>query len=399
MYYFALCFFCLTSLFASESHPKKTICLNMIVKNESSVITRCLQSALPFIDTWVIVDTGSTDGTQQIIKNFLKDVPGELHERPWVNFGANRQEALTLAKNKADYILFMDADDVLVAPEGFQMPELTRDFYALLSRVFLTPEVKDETWFHRIVKSDLPWLWKGVIHEDLLCDAPAEGERIEGLVYLYLHDGERGKNPLTLQKDIELLHQATREEPEDPRNYFYLGRTYLQMGDQPMAIKYLEMRGKMKGNLEELFYSKLMLAKLYFSRQAEPKLIQKHLFDAYQTRPYRAEPLYYLSRSLREEKKFQEAYDIIQCALQLPAQPNDLYYLEQWVYDFGLLYELAATAAATNRTKEAIKACQKILARPDLPDSSRKETEQLLESIYQDNLAKLQNKVTAILNL
>src|ERR1700722_1540445 len=76
--------FCILPLLsiAEEEEPKKTICLNMIVKNESKVIRRCLQSVLPFIDTWVIVDTGSNDGTQKIIKDFMLEhqIPGELHE-------------------------------------------------------------------------------------------------------------------------------------------------------------------------------------------------------------------------------------------------------------------------------------------------------------------------------
>src|SRR5574340_542399 len=97
---------------------KKTICLNMIVKNESKVIERCLASVKPIIDTWVIVDTGSTDGTQAIVREFLKDIPGELHERPWVNFGHNRNEALELARGKADYLLLIDADDKLAYEEN-----------------------------------------------------------------------------------------------------------------------------------------------------------------------------------------------------------------------------------------------------------------------------------------
>src|SRR5690606_19196219 len=92
---------------------RQSICLNMIVKNEARVIERCLRSVRPFITTWVIVDTGSTDGTQDLIGRLLADVPGELHERPWVNFGHNRSEALALARDKADYILLIDADEVL----------------------------------------------------------------------------------------------------------------------------------------------------------------------------------------------------------------------------------------------------------------------------------------------
>ena len=74
------------------------ICLNMIVKNESRVIERCLRSAKPFIHSWAISDTGSTDGTQDIIRRVMADVPGELIERPWVDFAHNRNQALELAK-------------------------------------------------------------------------------------------------------------------------------------------------------------------------------------------------------------------------------------------------------------------------------------------------------------
>ena len=93
------------------------LCLNMIVKNEALVIRRCLDSVRPIIDHWVIVDTGSTDGTQDIIREHLRDLPGELHERPWRNFAHNRSEALELARGRSDYTLIIDADDTLeIAP-------------------------------------------------------------------------------------------------------------------------------------------------------------------------------------------------------------------------------------------------------------------------------------------
>ena len=88
------------------------VCLNMIVKNEAHVIRRCLDSVLPHIDTWVIVDTGSTDGTQELIRDYFAKAgkPGELHERPWKDFGHNRDEALQMARSKARYTMFIDAD-------------------------------------------------------------------------------------------------------------------------------------------------------------------------------------------------------------------------------------------------------------------------------------------------
>src|SRR5271154_7638918 len=110
---------------------KATICLNMIVKNEAPVIRRCLDTVRPFIDHWVIFDTGSSDGTQDIIRNHLKDLPGELIERPWVDFAHNRTEALAAARDKADYVLVIDADETLECEPAFVMPPLDLDAYNL----------------------------------------------------------------------------------------------------------------------------------------------------------------------------------------------------------------------------------------------------------------------------
>src|SRR5579871_1464094 len=109
----------------------RRICLNMIVKNEAHVIRRCLASVCPVIDCWVIVDTGSTDGTQQIVRDFFaaRGIPGQLHERPWVDFAHNRSEALDLAKSEADYSLIIDADDTLEVGPGFDRFSLTADSY------------------------------------------------------------------------------------------------------------------------------------------------------------------------------------------------------------------------------------------------------------------------------
>src|SRR5829696_5038481 len=104
-----------------------TICLNMIVKDEAPVMARCLASVLPFVDTWVIVDTGSSDGTQAIVRELGGAKPGQLHERPWTSFSHNRNEALELARGKADYTFFIDADETLHRPPSFERPELTAD--------------------------------------------------------------------------------------------------------------------------------------------------------------------------------------------------------------------------------------------------------------------------------
>ena len=101
----------------SRRQKPQTVCLAMIVKNESAVIERCLNSARHLFDYWVICDTGSDDGTPEIITQTLSGIPGELHKRPWRNFGSNRTELMHLARGKADYLLLLDADMIVADDE------------------------------------------------------------------------------------------------------------------------------------------------------------------------------------------------------------------------------------------------------------------------------------------
>ena len=101
----------------------KTIGLCMVVKNEAKLIRQCLTSALPLVDYVLVVDTGSEDGTQQIIGDFLTehDVPGAVIDEPWRDFGYNRTFALERLREveDIDYALIIDADDVVVLDAGF----------------------------------------------------------------------------------------------------------------------------------------------------------------------------------------------------------------------------------------------------------------------------------------
>ncbi len=144
----------------------QTVCLNMIVKDEASVIERCLASVKPFVTHWVIVDTGSTDGTQDIIRRFMADVPGTLHERPWRNFGHNRNEALELARGEADYLLMMDADNSFHAPAGWHWPALGAPGY------YVQMDLSGTRYQQcLLISTALPWRWEGVLHEYLTAGA------------------------------------------------------------------------------------------------------------------------------------------------------------------------------------------------------------------------------------
>src|SRR4051812_668731 len=193
----------------------------MIVKDEAPVIERCLDSVLPFIDRWVIVDTGSSDDTTDRVRVRLQSVPGELHHRPWQNFGHNRNEALSLARDAADYLFFIDADERLQLPASFDRTRLTADAYHLECAYVGTTYARCA-----LVASRLAWRWEGVVHEHLACDQPFALETLPGPRIVVSHDGARSRDPHTYLKDAALLEEAIRTAPGNPRDVFYLAQSY-----------------------------------------------------------------------------------------------------------------------------------------------------------------------------
>lgn len=344
-----------------ESAQKQTICLNMIVKNESTVICKCLESVKPLIDHWVIVDTGSTDGTQDVIKKFMQDIPGELHERSWVNFEHNRNEALVLAKGKADYILIMDADDYLVFSKSFVMPYLEKDFY-------LFPIEEDFLKYSRtqLIKDQLNWKWYGVLHEYLYADHAISHDQLNQIIYKRTGDGARSKDPLKFHKDIQVLEEALSKEPENERYRFYLAQSYMSVDHYEKAIENYQKRVDLKKWDQEVFYSLLQIAIAQELLKKPSKIVIDGYLRAYSYRPSRAEPLYYLASYYRKKEDYQAGYEISKKGLNLP-MPKDILFVEGWIYDYGLLFEHSICAYWIGKYKEAEKASMALLNKSSLP--------------------------------
>lgn len=350
----------------------------MIVKNERNVIKRCLKSVKPIIDHWVIVDTGSDDGTQEIIKEYLKDIPGTLYERPWVNFGYNREEALQLAKTKADYILFLDADDILKFCDNFILPQLEHDFYGIP-----TSANGIECLLPRLVKATLDWHWHDVLHEYLTSTQATEGVVLEGVEYVYIGDGSRTKDPDRFIKDIQTLENALATDPTNNRYPFYLALAYQRIGDRQNALKYYEKRAEMGGSEEELFISKLNIAKIKESLNFDPKWVEKNYIEAYRFRPSRVEPLYYLAHNDRIHGKYESAYRLATLGIHFTIQ--DVLMVEKWIYDYGMLFEYAISAFHLQKHEEALLACNQLLSMPQLPIDYKKDTKALLDQMQKSD--------------
>lgn len=372
----------------------KSVCLNMIVKNESRVIERCLKSVKDHIDYWIIVDTGSTDGTQNIIKDYMKDIPGELHQSEWVNFEHNRNEALQFAKNKGDYLLFIDADEQLIFPENYHWPDLNKDFYFIDSKY-------SGTTYNRIelVNNHLDWKWVGVLHEYLECPNSSSSELLCNVYNMVSTDGARSQDPDKFFKDAALLEKALEKDPNNCRYVFYLAQCYKDSGQLEKAIKAYEKRITMGGYAQEVFWSLYQIGMLQQQLGMAPEVFLKSYCKAYLNCPYRAEPLNRMASHFRFAKDYKKGYELTKLALSLP-YPSGSLFIEDWVYSYNLLLESSIDAYWIGNYEESKKMCEQLLAKNDLPENVRNCVQTNLNwansMIYTSSLQSLTNLVNSI---
>lgn len=147
-----------------------SISLCMIVRNEENIIERCLSSVQDVVDEIIIVDTGSTDGTRNRVSRFTD----HLYDFEWVHdFAAARNYAFSLATK--DYILWLDADDVLKEEDSRKLADLKRTLDPAVDSVTMEYHLAFDEYGNvtsslrrnRLVKRANRFTWIGPVHEYL----------------------------------------------------------------------------------------------------------------------------------------------------------------------------------------------------------------------------------------
>ena len=311
------------------------------------------------------MDTGSTDGTQDIIREHFKDIPGELHERPWQDFAHNRSEALALARPHADYSFIIDADDALEFDPGFAMPELTAGSYSV--------EIADTaTQYSRpqLVRNTQPWRYEGVLHEYLTCEGSPDSGDLTGMRMRRNHDGARRKDPETYRRDAAILEAALQTETSPfliSRYRFYLAQSYRDCGEKARALENYLARAELGFWQEEVFIALYQAAKMKEDLgHPEQEVIDAYL-RAHEAAPHRAEALHGASRFCRIKDRFAEGYKFAVDGLRLEKKSSGEF-VEHWVYDYGLLDEFSVNAYWIGNYNECLDSCQELLYFEELPD-------------------------------
>jgi len=324
-----------------------TLCLNMIVKNESKIITRLFDSVINIIDCYCICDTGSTDNTVELIKSYFenKNIPGIIVSEPFKNFAHNRNFALKSCLNMSDYVLLMDADMIL------QIKNFNKQKLRLFDSCYILQGNNNFYYQNmRIVKNNGLFTYVGVTHEYI---SYPNNNKLLNITKeeLFIRDyGDGGCKNDKFERDIKLLLQGIINEPSNSERYhFYLANSYHDIGNFEKAIETYEKRIQFGGWDQEVWYSYYRIGLCYKKLGKISDAIFAWM-NAYDFLPVRVESLYQIISHCRYTSKWKLGeifYNLAKDTLNKNKHidRDSFLFLHDDIYKYKIDYEFTIFAA------------------------------------------------------
>jgi len=333
------------------------ICLNMIVKNESKIILRLLESVISIIDCYCICDTGSTDNTIELITNYFneKNISGIIFNEPFINFEYNRNIALQKCIDMSDYILLLDADMILYTNNLFDKSKLIKDCYYIF-------QGREDFFYQniRIIKNNGLFKYVGVTHEyidkpnNIITDFITKNE-------IFINDiGDGGSKKDKFERDIKLLKNGILNEPNNYRYYFYLANSYKDSKKYTEAIDYYKKVLELNGWVQEKYIACLRLYELY-DKIKTPENGIYYLIESYNYDNTRVEGIFQLIKFYCIKKQNKTAYSfytLIQKYYEndyLTDVFNNKLFINNYDYSFYLPYYMIIVSAKINNYDVGLK--------------------------------------------
>lgn len=294
--------------------------LTMIVKNAGNEFKTVLESYIPYIDRWTILDTGSTDNTVQNIKDTLgKRVRGELFQEPFINFRDSRNRCLDLAGKNSKFIIMLDDTYIIQRNLRGFLKKVRGDQFGESFGIFI--HSKDmEYSSNRIIKTvyNLRYMYK--IHEVIQENKCIMVPKQDGWVFDAINEYMDKRTADRKQLDFKLLQESITEESENPRHLYYMAQTYVCVKDYENAYKYFLRRfyHSKDGFFQEKFDAGFEAARIAQYQLNKPW--EECLFLYNETEkvdPKRPEPSYFIGIYHYTQKNFKEAYRYILKAYRL----------------------------------------------------------------------------------
>lgn len=370
------------------------LALNFICKNESHVIERMLNSAKSITDLIVVNDTGSTDGTQDIIKKFGKEnnIPTYVFERSFDNFENSRNHAMEKLRDvvkeldwNADEVhgYWFDCDEQLIIEKEFNKNQFTKDLYMI--NTYIGQMKYTRNTFFRVSK---PFRWYGPVHEFIVCDDKSITSGLaDNIVVNVKMEGNswKGDIPAKYKSHAFELEKYIDENRKDPRWIFYTAQSYHDSASTSdkleneerlrRSIKYYNERiNRTDGYAEEVYYSQYRIGTIMASLEKPWSETHQALLKAYSIDPLRGESIktiidYYLKVGEWHNAYLYSKFAKVNFHGKNP-YPKRLLFVDQTLYEWKFLEAHAATSFYSGRMEEAKANYQEILQiqkkRPEL---------------------------------
>ena len=320
------------------------ICYCMIIKNGNELLSKVLRDNLPFIDRWCILDTGSTDGSQDTILEILKNKKGELFSLSFDNFRDSRNKCLELAGKSCKFIIMLDDTYVLNGNIRSFLNEVRGDVFSDSFSLMIQSE-DTEYYSNRIIKSKSNLRYIHKIHEVISEENNTNVSVPSNVAYIFDYRSESMEKRTTDRKqfDLKLLFEELEENPDDPRSLYYIAQTYGCISDEKNKAKYFELRisHPVQGYIQEKIDAIFELARTYnfkidyFTKEPLTSFTQEHwkiceelYLQAYELDQTRPESLYFIGIYYFLNNNYHSAYNYFKKAFELGYPINSQYSLK-----------------------------------------------------------------------
>jgi glycosyltransferase involved in cell wall biosynthesis len=353
------------------------IILTQIMKNESHVAKRMLDTIKSIIDGLVIIDTGSTDNSIEVVNQWGKDNGVETHviPREFDNFENSRNFSMDKAREiflgKKDghtyYGMWLDFDEQLVIDPSFKKDKVDKDLYMFNTFIGSMKYTRNE--FFRLNK---PFKWYGPVHEFIICeDQNITSGLMDGLSVNVQMDGGswKGNIPDKYKKHAALLEDYIDNKNRDPRWVFYTAQSYHDSASIPdnrteneerlrRALKYYRERiSLLNGYEEERYYSQYRVGTIMRVLEEPWSQVHQELLKAYAMDPLRGEAIkaiidYYLQMGEWHMAYLYSKFGKMNFHNKNP-YPTRLLFVDEQIYTWKFLEVHAAASFYTGRKDEA----------------------------------------------
>lgn len=306
-----------------------TFSLCMIVKNEEEVIERCLESVNDIVDEIVIVDTGSTEQTKEIVKKFTD----QIYDFEWIDdFSAARN--YSFSKATMEYILWLDADDIILEEDRIKLKELKNSIDPSVSSVMMKYNYAFDEFGNvtlcfsreRLVKRSKNPKWIDPIHEYIKIDGNKINSDIS-ITHKRVHNDS--------DRNLRIFEKMIAEGKKfSARNLFYFAKELYYHDKIADAIVYFNKFIDLgDGWVEDIINACYHMA-LCYSRIGNKKERVKILLKSFEYGLPRAEISCQLGNYYFEEKDYNKAIFWYELATNLKKPENSLGFIREsyWGY-------------------------------------------------------------------